>query len=45
MLEKTLILIALRPNETQAQPRLRRTKVAAPRSTLATLDIQENNAV
>src|SRR5438309_10390681 len=33
------------PNETQAQPRLRGTQVAAPGSTLATLDIQENDAV
>ncbi len=32
-------------NETQAQPRLRRTQVAALESTLATLDIQENDAV
>jgi hypothetical protein len=35
----------LAPNETQAQPRLRGTQVAAPGSTLATLDIQENDAV
>jgi hypothetical protein len=34
-----------RSNETQAQPRLRGTQVAAPGSTLATLDIQENDAV
>src|SRR4030095_8380259 len=33
----------LRPNETQAQPRLRGTQVAAPGSTLATLDIQTND--
>src|SRR5438270_3048447 len=33
------------PNETQAQPRLSGTQVAAHGSTLATLDIQENDAV
>src|SRR6266403_5151987 len=37
--------VARQPNETQAEPRLRGTQVAAPGSTLATLDIQENDAV
>src|SRR4029453_8266900 len=36
-------MLLKRANETQAQPRLRGTQVAAPGSTLATLDIQEKD--